>query len=251
MSSLWTDTLFSFLVQTPCLLPAQPHPHTRPLGGDSARPPSSSTALWGWGSSDLRAQLPLLGTQFASQTLTRFTGLCSNVSTSREASWAHPLNQGPQVIASHASCYFFFPCHVQNHTFTSMWTWSWSCAPSMKAGTVATLLRIVSPVPSPRPGTQHALGRCRSEPRRPGSSGLHSGNLWKPGPWRLSPRETRLPVLLSKHRGTARSPLPSSLSPPGSPLAVPTWQLPASLLLLMLFLLLVVTSPIPTGLEIG
>ena len=109
MSSLWTDTPLSFLVQTPCLLPAQPHPNTRPLGGDSARPPSSSTALWGWGSSDLWAQLPLLGTQFASKTLTRFTGLCSNVSTSREASWARPINQSPQVTASHASCIFFFP----------------------------------------------------------------------------------------------------------------------------------------------
>ena len=67
-----------------------------------------------------------------------------------------------------------------------------------------------------------------------------------------APRETRLPVLLSKHRGTARSPVPSSLSPPGHRWLSPhTWQLPASSPLLMLFLLLVVTSPIPTGLETG
>lgn len=115
MSSLWTDTTSSFLVQTPRLLPAQAHPHPRPRGGDSARPPSSSTSLWGWGSSDLRAQLPLLGTQFASQTLTRFTGLCSNVGTSREASRALPPKPGSPGGCLSGISLFFFPCHAQNH----------------------------------------------------------------------------------------------------------------------------------------
>lgn len=125
-------------------------------------------------------------------------------------------------------------------------------ASSVKAGTVATLLGIVSLVPSPRPGTQQALGRCRSEIQ----GGLGAWALqWQPEarPMEAEPRETRLPVLLSKHRGTARAPLPSSLSPPGATAGCPHIHGSFLLLspLLMLFLLLVVTSPIPTGLETG
>lgn len=139
---------------------SSPDPYSRPLPGTLPASPSGDGAalMPCWPSSFC------LEPQFAFLTLTHFSGLLSNVYTSRRPFWALPPKPGPPVIVSRAPVFVFvfvssfalscFKSYIHQHVDTV------PCAPTVKEGTMAALLGAVSLVPSPRSGTQQALGEC-------------------------------------------------------------------------------------------
>lgn len=107
-TSPYTGTSFLLPVQ----LPPHPPPPPRPLPGTALDPPSSAS-LSARGSSDAQlAQLPPPGTQFASLIPTHFSGLSSNVTTSRKPSLALLPKPGSLVIASHGILWFFIDLDI-------------------------------------------------------------------------------------------------------------------------------------------